>query len=280
MDTVTTITAIERWLTEKSVSGKKIGFVPTMGALHQGHISLISASASDNDYTICSIFVNPIQFNNAKDLEKYPRMPDEDMELLSANGCDLLFMPDINEMYPEPVDKEYEFGDLGKVMEGAHRPGHFNGVAIVVNRLFEIVKPHRAYFGLKDYQQLLIIREMAAQEGHNIEIIGCPIVRESDGLAMSSRNMRLTVEQRKNAPQIYKSLEYAAENYQGHSVISLKKSVEEMLGSIPGTSLEYIEFADAETLMPITTWSDASHCVVCVAIYFGEIRLIDNIRVY
>ena len=280
MLSVTTIEALAKWRDENSSPATSIGFVPTMGALHQGHISLIDESVAENDITVCSIFVNPIQFNNYSDLQNYPRMPEEDMAMLEASGCDLLFMPGIGEMYAEPVRKMYDFDHLDKVMEGAFRPGHFNGVAIVVDRLFNLVKPDRAYFGLKDYQQLLVIREMVKQENHDVEIKGCPIIREHDGLAMSSRNMRLTSEQRKYAHLIYDSLNYAAEHYKEHSVSSLKKRVVQRLNSIPDTKLEYVEFADATTLVPVVNWSDAGHCVVCVAIYFGDVRLIDNMMLY
>lgn len=280
MLTVTTIKALAEWRAKNSSPSVRIGFVPTMGALHQGHTSLIDESVAENDFTVCSIFVNPIQFNNPSDLEKYPRMAEDDAVMLEESGCDLLFMPDISEIYPEKVSKEYDFGHLDKVMEGAFRPGHFNGVAIVVDRLFRLVDPHRAYFGLKDYQQLLVIREMVKQENHSVEIKGCPIIREPDGLAMSSRNMRLTSIQRKYAHLIYDSLKYAADHYQEHSVLSLKKRVVQRMNSIPDTKLEYVEFADATTLVPVVNWSDAGHCVVCVAIYFGDVRLIDNMMLY
>ena len=194
-------------LTELKGQGKSIGFVPTMGALHQGHLSLIEKSNLENDYTVCSIFVNPIQFNNPNDLEKYPRNLDGDIEMLNAQLCDFIFAPTVTEMYPKYLPKEeFYFGYLEEVMEGKFRPGHFYGVAVVVKRLFDIVEPNKAYFGIKDFQQLTIIRELVRYSQLPIEIVACPIIREADGLAMSSRNVRLSKEQRQAAPFIYQTL--------------------------------------------------------------------------
>jgi pantoate--beta-alanine ligase len=257
--------------------GKTIGFVPTMGALHSGHISLIEQSRQQNDLTVCSIFVNPIQFNNADDLRLYPRMPEADLGMLEAAGCDVVFMPSAEEMYPEPVTKQYRFGSLDTVMEGAFRPGHFNGVAIVVHKLFELVRPHRAYFGLKDYQQLLVIREMVRQEGHPIDIVGCPIVREPDGLAMSSRNLRLNPADRKNAAGIYQALLFARNAYRTMSPEELESVITQRLEMIPGATVEYVSVADGNTLLKPDRWPPVSDAVVCVVVYLGDIRLIDNI---
>lgn len=280
MQTVTSIVQLEEWLGSHFTPGKSLGFVPTMGALHEGHLSLIRRSVSENDFTACSIFVNPIQFNNPTDLERYPRMPEKDLAMLSTTGCSVVFMPGVAEIYPEPVEKIYDFGLLDKVMEGAFRPGHFNGVAIVVNRLFQLVRPTRAYFGLKDYQQLMIIREMTRQEGHPVIIAGCPIIREPDGLAMSSRNLRLTPEQRHHAPVIYQGLLAAKALCNSLSVKELTDRLREMYTSLPGCIPEYITFANAETLQSVQQWKDTPHCILCVAVFFGDIRLIDNLLLY
>jgi pantoate--beta-alanine ligase len=275
MKTLHTAKELQEALAELKI-GVSIGFVPTMGALHRGHLALVEQSIRENDITVCSIFVNPIQFNNPDDLKKYPRMPEADLKMLEAVHCDLVFLPDVGEMYPDPVQKSYDFGHLDTVMEGEHRPGHFNGVGVVVDRLFRIVKPDRAYFGLKDYQQLMVIREMVKQEGHNVEVIGCPIVREDDGLAMSSRNMRLSNHQRKVAPAIHKALSFAAENHTLFSVQELEKEVLLLLNQIPDANVEYATVSNANTLLPITDWPESDDAVLCVALSLGDIRLIDN----
>ncbi|MFO7722858.1 MAG: pantoate--beta-alanine ligase [Bacteroidales bacterium] len=280
MKTIYTTAELQTWREEQRLSGIELGFVPTMGALHQGHMSLVEMSVAENGMTACSIFVNPIQFNNPEDLKRYPRMPEKDLKMLESAGCDMVFLPSVEEMYPEPVARVYDFGHLDKVMEGAFRPGHFNGVAVVVHRLFELVDPDRAYFGLKDYQQLMIIREMVKQEGHRVEVTGCPIIREADGLAMSSRNLRLTPEQRAVAPEIHAALQYAAGNYQKHGTEELKTLLNSKLAAIPGARPEYVEMADAETLLPVSHWEANRSCILCVAVYLGDIRLIDNIILY
>ncbi len=271
---------------------KKIGFVPTMGALHEGHIALIRRSKAENDITICSIFVNPTQFNDLKDLEKYPRTLKQDAELLEKAECDIIFAPEIGEMYSEKelelkrqkiedkswtLGKTVDFGQLDKVMEGAHRPGHFNGVAQVVSKLFSIVEPHSAYFGQKDFQQLAIIRSMTKQLDLPVEIVGCPIIRENDGLAMSSRNVRLTAAERKIAPLIYKTLILTKEMSPKKPVSELKRFAENEIASEPLMQLEYFEIVDSETLQPISKLDDAKSAVACIALKLGEIRLIDNI---
>lgn len=276
MDTITKVDTMMQVAAAFRAAGKTIGFVPTMGALHPGHLSLIAQSKLENDITVCSIFVNPIQFNNAEDLRLYPRMPGSDLEMLEQAGCDLVFMPAEEEMYPEPVTTKYQFGHLDTVMEGAFRPGHFNGVAVVVHRLFQHTTPHRAYFGLKDYQQLLVIRAMVKQEQHPIEIIGCPIIRESDGLAMSSRNLRLDATDRKNAAGIFRALQFALETYQTSNIPELENNVRERLLMIPGAEVEYATVADANTLLSPDLWPPVSDAVLCVVVYLGGIRLIDN----
>lgn len=260
--------------------GKSIGFVPTMGALHAGHIQLVKQSVSENQITVSSIFVNPIQFNNPSDLEKYPRTLDADLEMLKSAGCDAVFVPTVEEMYPEPDNSEFDFGNLDKVMEGKFRPGHFRGVGVVVKKFFEFVLPHKAYFGEKDFQQLAVIKHMVNSLSIPVEIIPCATVREADGLAMSSRNTRLTKEERAIAPEIYFALQKAKENYSWFSPDGLGKMLIGELEQNPLFRVEYAEIADADSLMPFADWDDTEHAVICVAVFLGEVRLIDNIRLY
>lgn len=275
--------------------GKTIGFVPTMGALHQGHLALIKRSKKENDITVCSIFVNPTQFNDLSDLEKYPRTLENDSKLLKSVDCDIIFAPEVAGIYTahelelkknKIQDKSWtegrsiDFGILDKVMEGAHRPGHFNGVAQVVSKLFRIVDPNNAYFGQKDFQQLAIIRSMTKQLGFNIEIIGCPIIREEDGLAMSSRNVRLTEKERKVAPLISQTLFKTKEMQHDHSIQELKAFAEDQIKSEPLMQLEYFEISNAETLEPISQYDQAKSAVACIALKLGDVRLIDNVILY
>lgn len=271
-----TQTAIQHQISE----GKTIGFVPTMGALHEGHITLIRRAALENDFVVVSIFVNPIQFNNPEDLAKYPRNLTADIKQLEETGCNLVFAPTADEMYPEPDLTEFDFGQLDKVMEGKFRPGHFNGVAIVVKRLFEIVTPAKAYFGEKDFQQLAIIKRMVSILQIPIEIVPCPIVREADGLAMSSRNARLTPEERNEAPVIYKALSGIKENYSWFIPDGIKQLVTGEIQENHRFRVEYVSVVNAETLLPFEDWQDVEHAVVCVAAFIGSVRLIDNIVLY
>jgi pantoate--beta-alanine ligase len=257
--------------------GSTIGFVPTMGALHAGHLSLIRTCAQQNDITVASIFVNPTQFNDKRDLERYPRMPERDMDLLQSAGCQLVFLPDEHEVYPEPDTREFDFGGLDRNMEGKQRPGHFRGVAQVVTRLFDIVTPHRAYFGLKDFQQLAIIRKVTADLGYPVEIIPCPIVRESDGLAMSSRNMLLSPEERRAACILSAALFEARSMKEQHTPAEVKQFVEGMIRDAPLVALEYFEIVDAGSLQPVTNWTN-EETVGCLAASVGKIRLIDNVN--
>ena len=255
----------------------KIGFVPTMGALHKGHISLIQKSKEACDFTICSVFVNPNQFNDKNDLARYPRTPEADIRILEEAGCDLVFMPSVKEIYPENDTRIFDFGFIDKVLDGAHRPGHFNGVAQVVSRLFDIIKPDKAFFGLKDYQQVLIIRKMVDQLHLPVEIIACDILREPDGLAMSSRNTLLSAEERKAASLIPKLMKEAKEM---SPKISLARLKAQMLNQLESNSLlkaDYIEFCDASTLQTINEWSPDKKIICLAAIYSGKIRLIDNV---
>ena len=259
--------------------GLKTGLVPTMGALHKGHLSLVKRSRQDNDITIVSLFVNPVQFNNPRDLETYPRRQKEDFELLAKEGVDVVFAPTEEEIYPEGYNRERKFqlGHTAEVMEGKFRPGHFQGVALVVNRLFELCRPTHAYFGMKDFQQIAVIKEMIRNEGLDIEIIACPIVRESTGLAFSSRNQLLNEDERAEASLIYKTLEESKEYSKNHSVQETKVWVSEKINSKENFRMEYFEVVDGETLLPVEEWNESKYIVGCITVYVGEIRLIDNV---
>lgn len=254
-----------------------IGFVPTMGALHKGHISLVEKARRENDVAVVSIFVNPTQFNDKEDLERYPRDLNSDIKLLEPTGCDFIFAPEAEEIYPEPDTREFDFGTLGKVMEGKFRSGHFNGVAQVVSKLFDIVNPGKAYFGQKDFQQLAIIKLLAARFYPSIQIVQCPIIREPDGLAKSSRNRLLNVDQRNEATLISQTL-FKAKNLVYHK--SVKELTKWVIATINKSSLldvEYFEIVDEETLLPVKLWDEPGVKVGCIAAYCGEIRLIDNV---
>lgn len=263
------------------MAGKTIGFVPTMGALHEGHISLVKECCAGNDITVVSIFVNPTQFNNPDDLAKYPRTLGQDMKLLEAEtGADFVFAPSVEEVYPEADTRVFDFDPLDKVMEGTARPGHFNGVAQVVSRLFEIVKPDTAYFGEKDFQQLAIIRRMVAQLQMPIAIQGMPIVRESNGLAMSSRNTRLSVQERQQAAIIYKALKQSVRDAEQKTVNEVIVQTIATINAEPGFEVEYFVIADGNTLQPIAQWSETDYAVGCITVYCGAVRLIDNITYF
>ncbi|MEO8761654.1 MAG: pantoate--beta-alanine ligase [Bacteroidia bacterium] len=257
--------------------GSKIGFVPTMGALHKGHISLIEQSKKMCDITVCSIFVNPTQFNDKNDLARYPRTPEADIKLLEDAGCDILFMPSVEEIYPVPDIRIFDFGAVDKVLDGAHRPGHFNGVGQVVSRLFEMVKPNKAFFGLKDYQQVLVIKKMVEQLNLTVEIIACDILREPDGLAMSSRNTLLSVEERQAASLIPKIMQEAKTLSKTMPLAEIKNK---LLNEVATNSLlraDYIEFCDANTLQSVSEIKDEEKIICLAAIFSGKIRLIDNL---
>ncbi len=273
---VKTIKELQNLLNDSRKFGT-IGFVPTMGALHKGHLSLIKQAVLGNETVVVSIFVNPTQFNNSTDLEEYPRTLESDLELLETTGCQIVFAPNTKEVYPEPDIRKFNFGKLETVMEGKHRPGHFNGVAQVVSKLFDIVKPDRAYFGLKDFQQLTIIKEMVLQLKITVEIVACPIIREKSGLAMSSRNELLTDEQRKNASLLHKTLLTAKEQKGQKTVSETITRVIEMINRNPFLNVEYFEIVDDEQLQPVKNWNEKSSKIGCVAAFCGDVRLIDNI---
>ena len=270
------IADLQAYIKEKAA--KSVGFVPTMGALHDGHISLITSSVAENDLCVASVFVNPTQFNDKADLERYPRTPEADCAMLQAAGCDVVFMPTVQEMYPEEDTRQFNFGSLETVMEGKYRPGHFNGVAQIVSKLFDAVQPNKAYFGEKDFQQVAIIRAMVQQLNYPIEIIACPIIREESGLARSSRNTLLTNEQRKKAALIAEVLTKSTTFAQNNSVAATISWVEDQFKGDTEFTMDYYEIVDGNTLQPITDWNESNFVVGCIAIYCGKIRLIDNIH--
>ncbi|MCF8334961.1 MAG: pantoate--beta-alanine ligase [Bacteroidales bacterium] len=280
MDVFDTVRGVQEKISELKQQGYGIGFVPTMGALHRGHLSLVDACTRDNEVTVVSIFVNPTQFNQREDFEQYPRDLDGDIKKLGEAGANIIFTPAEKEMYPEPDNRVFDFDGLDKVMEGKHRPGHFNGVAQIVSRLFDIIRPHRAYFGEKDFQQLVIIRNLTSQLNLDIEIVSCPIVRESDGLARSSRNVRLTEKQRKHAPKIAEAIHKARDLAGDYSVEEVIQSVTEHVNNDPYIDVEYFEIVDEKNLQPIETWDDAYYKRACIAAWVGKVRLIDNVPYY
>lgn len=257
---------------------KSIGLVPTMGALHRGHTSLVERAAAENDVVVVSIFVNPTQFNDPGDLERYPRTLDRDLALLQELETDLVFVPSVTEMYPEEDEQLFDLDPLDKVMEGKHREGHFNGVAQIVSKLFQLTLPKRAYFGQKDFQQLVIVRRLTEIMKLELQIVPCPIIREKDGLAMSSRNIRLTREERKLAPFIYKTLMLATKKKEELSPPELKDWVRSTFDKQPELRLDYFEIVEDKGLKSISTWEEGLNKVACVAVLIGSVRLIDNVN--
>ena len=257
--------------------GKSIGLVPTMGALHQGHMSLVEKAAAENDVVVVTIFVNPTQFNDPSDLDLYPRTLDQDLELLRQLETDLVFVPAVKEMYPDEDTQVFDLDGLDKVMEGKHRPGHFNGVAQIVSKFFLMIRPHRAYFGQKDFQQLVVIRQLVEILNMNLTIVSCPIIRENDGLAMSSRNTRLSKEERKLAPFIYETLVHASELMDALSPSQLKEWVILQFKKQSALELEYFEIVEDKGLMPVVKWDEEVNKVACLAVLLGGVRLIDNL---
>jgi pantoate--beta-alanine ligase len=278
MKIVHTISLLKNQLDQWKSEGKSIGFVPTMGALHSGHLSLVAVSKAQNDITVVSIFVNPTQFNDKNDLKNYPRNFKEDALKLEQGAVDLVFAPGVEEMYPEPDHRVFNFENFDRILEGAHRPGHFNGVAQIVSKLFDATMPHNAYFGEKDFQQVAIIKQLVKQMGYPIHIVSCPIIREPDGLAMSSRNVLLTAEQRKSATLISKTL-FASLNKHGEfTVEDMKKWVIQTVQKDANLQVEYFEIVDDTYMNPVISWNEPCIKVGCIAVKVGKIRLIDNIK--
>lgn len=276
METITNSEELRRALGSRDRSG--IGFVPTMGALHAGHRSLVERARRECATVVVSVFVNPTQFNDKTDLKNYPRTPEADLCLLEEVGADYVFMPSVEEVYPEPDTRTFDFGMIDKVMEGATRPGHFNGVAQVVSRLFDLVKPAKAYFGEKDFQQIAVIREMVRQLRIPVEIIPCPIVRGEDGLALSSRNTLLDTDHRTAAPYIYKVLKAAVEKSHQTTPDQLAAWVTAQVESNPLLKVIYFQVVDAATMQQVRTWEESPAIQGCIAVQAGDIRLIDNIK--
>ena len=276
METITNSEELRRALGSRDRSG--IGFVPTMGALHAGHRSLVERARRECATVVVSVFVNPTQFNDKTDLKNYPRTPEADLRLLEEVGADYVFMPSVEEVYPEPDTRTFDFGMIDKVMEGATRPGHFNGVAQVVSRLFDLVKPAKAYFGEKDFQQIAVIREMVRQLRIPVEIIPCPIVRGEDGLALSSRNTLLDTDHRTAAPYIYKVLKAAVEKSHQTTPDQLAAWVTAQVESNPLQKVIYLQVVDAATMQQVRTWEESPAIQGCIAVQAGDIRLIDNIK--
>ena len=278
MELVQTVKELRAKLDGFRKEGKTIGLVPTMGALHAGHASLVKRAVAENDIVVVSDFVNPTQFNDKNDLVKYPRTLEADCQLLDACGVTYVFAPSVEEIYPEPDTRQFSYAPLDTVMEGKYRPGHFNGVCQIVSKLFLIVEPTRAYFGEKDFQQLAIIREMVRKYPFSLQIVGCPIVREADGLALSSRNARLGSEQREQALQISKTLFASVDYAKSHTLEETKAFVESAIDKAEGLRLEYFEIVDGNTLQEVKAWEDSAYIVGCITVFCGEVRLIDNIK--
>ena len=274
------IVDLQNALFDERKQGKEIGLVPTMGALHEGHASLVKRSVSENGVTVVSVFVNPTQFNDKNDLKNYPRDLEADCRLLEACGANYVLAPEVEEMYPTPDTRHFEFPPVSTVMEGAHRPGHFNGVCQVVSRLFYIVRPNKSYFGEKDWQQIAVVKAMVRQLGLNVEIVECPIVRDTDGLARSSRNSLLAPDERAIAPAIYQALKDSLIYAKNHSLKETHDKVVADINKVDGLDVEYFSIVDGNTLQDVAEWEDSPYIVGCITVYCGKtpIRLIDHIK--
>ncbi len=278
MEIIRTVSQLRETMAQCRANGRSIGLVPTMGALHAGHLSLMERARKENDVVIASVFVNPTQFNNATDLATYPRTEEADCSLMAQAGVDFAFIPSVEEIYPEPDTRVFDLGPVAEVMEGPMRPGHFNGVAQIVSKLFDFTSPDRAYFGEKDFQQIAVIRRMVQIEGFDIDIVDCPIKRHPDGLAMSSRNVRLTSEQRAAAPGIHHILDRSRAWRNDMSVAQVKAKVIEEINKLPFMEVEYYEIVHPLTMQPVNSWSETETPVGCITVYCGNVRLIDNIK--
>lgn len=280
MKVIQTIKELQQVLAEYRAAGKTIGLVPTMGALHDGHASLVDRSVKENDVTVVSIFLNPTQFNDKTDLEKYPRTLEADCALLEQHGASIAFAPSVSEVYPEPDTRVFSYPPTDSVMEGAFRPGHFNGVCQIVSKLFMYTDPDRAYFGEKDFQQIAVIRRMVDDLGFKLQIVPCPVIREESGLARSSRNTLLTDEERQTAAHIYRVLKESVAMVKEHSVAEVHDYVVREIDAIDGLKVQYYSIVDGDTLADVTAWDEAAHVVGCITVYCGQapIRLIDHIK--
>ena len=277
MEIISKVDELRKQVANLRAGGKSVGLVPTMGALHEGHQSLVERARRENDIVVVSVFLNPTQFNNKEDLRTYPRNAEADAALLESCGVDIAFMPTVEDIYPEPDTRVFNLGPVAEVMEGAKRPGHFNGVCQIVSKLFMIVEPTRAYFGEKDFQQIAVVRAMIKQLDLNLEIVPCPCVREADGLAKSSRNVRLTPQTRKVAPNIYRVLRESIDFAQDHTVEQTLNWVTATLNAYPEMEVEYYSICDGITLQPVNNWEQSDYIVGCITVYCGDVREIDNI---
>lgn len=274
------IVELQNDLFEARKNGAKIGLVPTMGALHEGHASLVKRSVEDNDLTVVSVFLNPTQFNDASDLERYPRTLEADCKLLESVGADMVFAPSVDEMYPVPDKRQFDFPPVTSVMEGAKRPGHFNGVCQVVSRLFFITRPDRAYFGEKDWQQIAVVKCLVKYLNLTVQIVECPIIRDTDGLAKSSRNSLLSSDERSIAPNIFKALKESVDYSKAHTLAETRDKVITDINNVSGLKVEYFSIVDGNTLQDVQAWDDSAYIVGCITVYCGKtpIRLIDHIK--
>ncbi len=279
MKIINTVAALQRAVTEAKQQGLSVGLVPTMGALHEGHASLIRQSVAENQLTVVSVFVNPTQFNDPKDLQHYPRTFEADAQLIASLGGDVVFAPSVEEVYPQEDTRVFAYPPIDTVMEGARRPGHFNGVCQIVSKLFDMVSPDKAYFGEKDFQQIAVVRAMMRDLGYKFQLVPCPIVREESGLALSSRNTLMSDEERVLATNIYRTLRESVDYAQSHAVAETQQFVVNQLNTLEGLEVEYYEIVNGETLQPVTSWQDAPHIQGCITVFCGArpVRLIDNI---
>lgn len=280
MEIIETIDDLKELLRKQREEGKTVGLVPTMGALHEGHASLVDRSVRENDVTVVSVFLNPTQFNDKTDLEKYPRTLEADCKLLLEHGADVVFAPSVEEVYPEPDTRQFSYPPTDSVMEGAFRPGHFNGVCQVVSKLFSYVAPNRAYFGEKDYQQIAVIRRMVADLGFQIDIVPCPVIRDERGLALSSRNKLLTERELTIAPQIFAAMKESRDQMCERSIEEIRNYVIDRVNSVAGLSVQYYSIVDGLTLADIQSWDEAETIVGCITVFCTDsgVRLIDHIK--